>query len=138
MRARWPPKSLATSFKKGSAQALSLVVSHSIDSRLLAGSLAETQRAYPGLHLKLARGDAGEINESLQKGRADFAVAGPLGQAWERLDTWPLFEEKFELVVQRAAPLREGDGHRGGPARQAADPDQLQVRIGGRPGARAR
>jgi DNA-binding transcriptional LysR family regulator len=98
-------KSLATSFKKGSAQALSLAVSHSIDSRLLAGPLAETQRAYPGLHLKLFRGDAAEINESLQKGRADFAIAGPLGQAWERLDAWPLFEERLELVVHEGHPL---------------------------------
>ena len=98
-------KSLATSFKKGSAQALSIAVSHSIDGRLLAGPLAETQRAFPGLHLKLFRGDAGEISESLQKGRVDFAIAGPLGQAWERLDAWPLFEERFELVVNEKHPF---------------------------------
>ena len=98
-------KSLATSFKRGSAQALSIAVSHSIDGRLLAAPLAETQRAFPGLHLKLFRGDAGEINEGLQKGRADFAIAGPLGQAWERLDAWPLFEERFELVVHEKHPF---------------------------------
>jgi DNA-binding transcriptional LysR family regulator len=98
-------KSLATSFRKGSAQALSLAVSHSIDSRLLTGPLAETQRAYPGLHLKLFRAEASEINESLQKGRADFAVAGPLGQAWERLDVWPLFEQRFELVFHERHPF---------------------------------
>jgi DNA-binding transcriptional LysR family regulator len=100
-------KSLATSFKKGATQALSLLVSHSIDGRLLVEPLAETQRAFPGLHLTLLRADAREINESLQKGKADFAIAGPLGQAWERLDAWALFEEKFELVVHEQHPLAE-------------------------------
>jgi len=98
-------KTLASSFKKGAAQALSLAVSHSIAGWLLVGPLAEMQRAFPGLHLTLLRGDAAEINESLQKGRADFAIAGPLGQDWARLDSWPLFEERFELVVHEQHPL---------------------------------
>jgi DNA-binding transcriptional LysR family regulator len=98
-------KTLASSFKKGAAQALSLAVSDSIDGRLVAGALAETQRAFGGLHLTLLRGDAGEVNESLQKGRADFAVAGPLRQLWERLDAWPLFKEKFELVMHEDHPF---------------------------------
>lgn len=98
-------KTLASSFKKGATQALTLHLSHTIDMRLLGEPLAELQRAFPGLHLRVLRGNAFEIGESLQKGQADFAVAGPLGQSWERLDAWPLFEESFELVVHPDHPL---------------------------------
>ena len=94
-------KSLATSFKKGATQALSIALSYGIDMRMLTAPVAELQRAFPGVQLTFVRGNAGEINESLQKGKVDFAIAGPLGQAWDRLDTWPLCEEKFELVTHR-------------------------------------
>jgi DNA-binding transcriptional LysR family regulator len=98
-------KSLATSFKKGEVQSLSLVLSHSVDMRLLVGILGEMQRAFPGLHLRTMRGNAEEISEAMQGGKADLAIAGPLGQVWDRLDTWPLFEEKFELAVHRRHPF---------------------------------
>jgi DNA-binding transcriptional LysR family regulator len=98
-------KSLASSFKKGAAQSLVLALSHTIDMQLLNFPLAETQRALPGLQLTVLRGNAGEIGEMLQKGRSELAIAGPLGQAWERLDAWPLFEEKFELAVHREHPF---------------------------------
>jgi DNA-binding transcriptional LysR family regulator len=98
-------KTLASSFKKGAAQALSIALSHSIDARLLAGPLAEMQRALPGLQLKVERAGAREITEGLKKGGIDFAVAGPIGRDWDRLDAWPLFEEPFELVVHERHPL---------------------------------
>jgi DNA-binding transcriptional LysR family regulator len=98
-------KTLASSFRKGAAQTLSLALSHSIDARLLAGPLGEMQRALPGLQLRLERGDAGEIMEGLKKGGIDFAVAGPIGRDWDRLDAWPLFEEPFALVVHEQHPL---------------------------------
>ena len=34
-----------------------------------------------------------------------MAVAGVLGQAWDRLDAWPLFQEGIELVVNSDHPL---------------------------------
>ena len=101
-------KSLASSFKKGASHSISLALSHSVSLQPLATVLAEMQKALPGLQIKVMRGDAGELSESLQKGRADFAIAGPLGQSWDRLDRWPLFEEKFELVAHLANPIREG------------------------------
>jgi DNA-binding transcriptional LysR family regulator len=98
-------KSLATSLKKGAANPLSLGLSHTIDMRLLTPMLAELQRAVAGLQLRVVRGNAGEIGEALQKGRVEFAVAGPLAQTWDRLEAWPLFDERFELLVHRDHPL---------------------------------
>ncbi|KAB2913975.1 MAG: LysR family transcriptional regulator [Hyphomicrobiaceae bacterium] len=103
-------KSLASSFKQGASQALSLALSHTIEMRLLAGPLAEIQRAFPGMHLTIMRGNAGELCELLQKGSADFAIAGPLGQEWDRLDAWRLFEERFELVTHQDHPFAKDKG----------------------------
>jgi DNA-binding transcriptional LysR family regulator len=102
-------KSLASSLKKGVAQPLSLGLSHTMDMRPLTPVLAELQRAFAGLQLKVVRGNAGEIGEALQKGRTEFAVAGPLGQTWDRLDAWSLFEERFELVVHREHPFANAE-----------------------------
>ena len=98
-------KSLASSLKKGAAQPLPVGLSYSIDMRLLAPVLAELQRAIAGLQLTVLRGNTGEIGDALQKGRVELVVAGQLEQAWDRLNTWPLFEESFELVMHREHPL---------------------------------
>jgi hypothetical protein len=37
--------------------------------------------------------------EFLKRGEVELALAAPLGAVWERLDTWPLFTEPFELIV---------------------------------------
>jgi DNA-binding transcriptional LysR family regulator len=111
-------KSLASSFKRGTTQALSLALSHALDERLLLDPLAELHRAIPGLRLKLRRGDAHAIGEMLRQGEVDFAIGGPLGQDWERLDAWPLFEERFELV---ASPGHALPGRRPIEMRELAD-----------------
>lgn len=100
-------KSLASSLKKGAANPLSLGLSHTIDMRLLTPMLTELQRAVAGLQLKVLRGNADEISAALQKGRVEFAIAGPLGQTWDRLEAWPLFDERFELVIHGDHPLAD-------------------------------
>jgi len=92
-------KSLATSLAKGARQALALVLSQGLDFHVLEAPLRETVRAFPGLELDIVRADPGDINERLAKGKAQFAIAGPLPQSWERLELWPLFAETFVLVV---------------------------------------
>jgi len=53
----------------------------------------------------LRRGSADEVAENLRLGAAELAIAGPLGQMWSRLDTVPLFEERFSLVVSTTHKL---------------------------------
>lgn len=109
-------KLVASSLKKGAAQPLSVALSYTIDMHLLLPALSEMQRAIGGLQLKLLRRGGAELRELLQKGGVELAVAGTIGQAWDRLDAWPLFEEQFELVVQRDHPLANAE---------AIDVDQL-------------
>jgi DNA-binding transcriptional LysR family regulator len=92
-------KSLASSFKAGSSQALLLGLSHTIDMAAVAECLAEMQRTCRNLQFKVMRGTESEIGEHLKKGQAEVAVAGPLEQTWDRLDQHPLYEEKLALTL---------------------------------------
>src|SRR5262249_20323080 len=72
---------------------------------LLSQIIAELFRAYPGMRLKLKRGSPQEIVEILKRGDAELAIAGSLGELWDRLDAWPIFNESVELVLHVEHPL---------------------------------
>ncbi len=92
-------KALAKSVAAGGIAVLPLGVSRTVNVELLMGCLSELYRAFPTLQLKIRRGSAAQIVELLKSGDVEVAIAGPLGQAWDRLDSWPMFTEGFELVV---------------------------------------
>ena len=98
-------KQLATTFKTGKVQPLSIALSLTINVVLIIGYLTELARAYKGLEIRFLRGTASEISEFLKMGEADVAIAGPLGADWGRLDSWPLFSEKLLLAVNANHPL---------------------------------
>jgi DNA-binding transcriptional LysR family regulator len=97
-------RSLASAIKSGEVGTLKLALSRTIDPSLITTHLAELGRLFNRLEVKLLRGTAAEIVERLKSGEAELAIAGDLGDGWERLDRWPLFSEEFGLVV--------GAGHR--------------------------
>ena len=92
-------KSLATRIKKGEVPTLSIAVSRTFDLELILNVLAEMHRAFPGLQLKLRRGTGAEICTLLKNGDVELALGGSLGETWDRLETWPMFSEAFDLVV---------------------------------------
>jgi DNA-binding transcriptional LysR family regulator len=94
-------QSVADIARKGEATPLSLAVENSIDLALVAAALGELARAYPATPLRVSRGTATEIADSLKKGEAELAIAGPLEAAPDRLDRWPLFSEPYTLFVHR-------------------------------------
>jgi DNA-binding transcriptional LysR family regulator len=91
-------KQIATKVKKGEVASLSLAVSRTFDLDLLTSPLAEVQRMFPALQLKIRRSTGSGICELLKSGEVDLAIAGPLGEEWERLDAWPMFSESFDIV----------------------------------------
>lgn len=97
-------KQVASKLRKGEVAALSLVVSRTFDLELLTGPLSEVQRSFPALQLKIRRASGSEICELLKNGEVDLAVAGALGEDWERLDAWPMFTESFD-IVSNADPM---------------------------------
>lgn len=98
-------KSLATSMKSGQIAPLKLGLSRSFPIDPLIRHLSEVLRVFKGTELTFLRGTAAEISEALKKGDVEVAVAGPLGQSWDRLESWPLFTAGFDLVVHASHPL---------------------------------
>lgn len=92
-------KALARAVKTGEAASLAIAVSRALDLNLLMGPLSELHGGFPGLQLKLRRGDGAQISQMLKSGEVEIAVGGPLGETWDRLDAWPMFTESFDLVV---------------------------------------
>jgi DNA-binding transcriptional LysR family regulator len=92
-------KSVATSIRNGEVVPLSLALSHTVGLKPFEPMLQELSRAFPGLRLKLHRGSRSEVVDYLKSGTAEMAIAGPLGEAWSRLDAFPLFEEPCDLAV---------------------------------------
>jgi DNA-binding transcriptional LysR family regulator len=92
-------KSVAESIRRGGVVPLSLALSHTVGLKPFEPILQELSRAFPGLRLKLHRGSRSEVVDYLKSGTAEMAIAGPLGEAWPRLDAFPLFEEPCDLAV---------------------------------------
>jgi DNA-binding transcriptional LysR family regulator len=92
-------KAMAQSLKKGEAAPLSVAVSQSISVAALTRILSELSRVFPGLHLNLLRGSGPEIVAWLKSGEAELAIAGPLGETWERLEAVALYDEPINLFV---------------------------------------
>src|SRR5262252_1835798 len=92
-------RSLASAIKSGEVGTLKLALSHTINLDLLTAHLAELNRLFSRLEIKLLRGTAGEILELLKKGDAELAIAAEIGEEWDRLDRWPLFSEEFGLIL---------------------------------------
>jgi DNA-binding transcriptional LysR family regulator len=92
-------RSLASSFKSGEIGALRIALTHSIDLSLLIPFLDQIKRQFNRLEFRFLRGNSREVGEMLKNGEAELGIAAELDPNWERLDTWPLFTEDFQLVV---------------------------------------
>lgn len=97
-------KALAGSLKGGAVATLTLGVSVNFDLSLLVSALMEMFRRFPGLQFKLRRGQSADIAELLKAGEVDLAISEEL-HGWERLESWPMLTESFDLVVGTDHPL---------------------------------
>jgi DNA-binding transcriptional LysR family regulator len=98
-------KALASALKSGAVAPLSVALSLAVNIGILVPFLTELVRVFPGLELRFARGSGPEVAELLKKGEAEVAIAGSLGESWDRLDAWPLFAEPYQLAVGKRHPL---------------------------------
>src|SRR5262249_6055045 len=100
-------RSLASAIKGGEIGSLRLALSRTVGLDLLMNFFLELTRLFAGLEMRLLRGTAIDVVELLKKGDAELAIAGSIDEAWERLDRWPLFTERFQLLVNRKHPLAQ-------------------------------
>ena len=78
---------------------LRLALSQTIDPSLVMPHVVELGKLFKGLELKLYRGNSEEVLAYLKRGDAELGLGADLGDEWERLDSWPLFTEDFQIVV---------------------------------------
>src|SRR5262249_2599057 len=91
-------RSLASAIQSGEVGTLKLAMSRTVGLELITSQLTELDRLFAHLEVKLLRGSPPEVVELLKSGAAELAIAGDLGDGWERLDRWPLFTEEFGLI----------------------------------------
>jgi DNA-binding transcriptional LysR family regulator len=100
-------RQLASSFKSGEAGALRIALTHSVDLSLLIPHLDQIKRLFNRLEFRFLRGSSREVGEFLKRGEAELGIAAEIGEEWDRLDTWPLFTEGFQLAINKRHPLAE-------------------------------
>jgi DNA-binding transcriptional LysR family regulator len=98
-------KSLAQSMKAGAVAPLAIGLSLAVDITLIISFVTELVRSLPGLELRFMRGTGPEVAELLKKGEIEVALAGSLGETWDRLESWALFTEPYKFVVGVDHPL---------------------------------
>jgi DNA-binding transcriptional LysR family regulator len=76
---------------------------------LLIPFLNQIKRQFNRLEFKFFRGSSREVGEMLKKGDAELGIAAELDDDWDRLDTWPLFTEGFQLVLSKQHQLANRD-----------------------------
>lgn len=92
-------KSLASSLKSGVLAPLPIGISQALNLSILVPHLLELMRTFKGLELRFVRGGPSLLSEQLKMGEVELVVSGPLGEEWDRLETWELFKERYCLVV---------------------------------------
>jgi DNA-binding transcriptional LysR family regulator len=103
-------RALASSFKSGEVGALRIALTHAVDLSLLIPHLDQIKRQFNRLEFRFLRGNSREVAEFLKKGEAELGIAAEIAEDWDRLDTWPLFTEGFEVVVNKGHPLASREG----------------------------
>jgi DNA-binding transcriptional LysR family regulator len=97
----------ASAIKKGAAATLRFAVSETVNPSLFAPHIAELARSFSGLEVAVVRGAGAEIEELLRAGEVELGVSAADCANWDRLDRWPLFDERFELAISNCHPLAD-------------------------------
>ena len=98
-------RELARSVTSRDAAPLPVAISHSVNLDPFMASIAELFRAHPGVQLRLLRGSGAEVLGWLKDGTVELGISGPLPEAWDRLDSWTLFTEGFDVALHASHPL---------------------------------
>jgi DNA-binding transcriptional LysR family regulator len=95
-------KQRADKFNKGEEAALRLGLPSTITATPI---LAEVVRRLPTLEVGISAKAQRHIIEKLLQGELDVAFLVDDGELPERLKTWPLYKERFQIVVAADHPL---------------------------------
>ena len=98
-------RALAALISDGEVGSLKIAVSNSIELGLILSQVSELRKSFSDIELKILRGTGPQLVEYLKAGDAELAIAAAIGAAWDRLDSWKLFDESFDVVLNRGHRL---------------------------------
>jgi DNA-binding transcriptional LysR family regulator len=98
-------RALAALISDGEVGALKIAVSGSIELNLILRHVSELRKSFSDIEFKILRGTGPQLVEYLKTGDAELAIGASIGAAWDRLDSWKLFEESFDIVFSRGHRL---------------------------------
>jgi DNA-binding transcriptional LysR family regulator len=98
-------RALAAMINDGEIGALKLAVSSSIELALILSHVGELLKSFSEIELKILRGTGLQVVDYLKAGDAELAVGTSIAQSWDRLDSWKLFDESFDMVFSRSHRL---------------------------------
>jgi DNA-binding transcriptional LysR family regulator len=91
----------ARSYQKKTNARLKIGLAPSVSAALITELLLELARIIPDLRFDLREADANRLVAMLLDGEINAALVGDAVELPERIDRWPLFEERYVLVLSR-------------------------------------
>jgi DNA-binding transcriptional LysR family regulator len=91
-------KQLAIGYRKQETAAIRLGLLPSTSACLVAGPLSEVARRIPAIELQIKQADQPHLVDDLLHGELDVALLAQDSRLPERLNRWPVFEEKYEVM----------------------------------------
>jgi DNA-binding transcriptional LysR family regulator len=102
-------KALARGVNKAQVAPLALGVASSIESATLDGVLAELAETLSGFELTIHGSSSRELIKMALSGALDLVIVEAPDDAPDRLDSWPLFEQGYRMVVRAIHPMASRD-----------------------------
>ncbi len=99
-------KAEAEIYSRGAVAPLLIGISETVSASLLSRTIGQLRQAVPGLDLALLREPAARVVEQLEGGEISFGILATSDETgWDRIRSWPLFDEEFVLCG-----VETGDG----------------------------
>jgi DNA-binding transcriptional LysR family regulator len=98
-------RALAEAFKRGDVAVLRLGLSNAVSSHLFTEVFNGVRGSVPNFELAVEGGPESQLREAMLKGNSDLVVLTEDGTTAERIRTWPLFNENFQMIVAASHSL---------------------------------
>jgi LysR family transcriptional regulator, hydrogen peroxide-inducible genes activator len=96
---------LAEAFKRGDVAVLRLGLSNAVSSHLFTEIFNGVRSRVPNFALAVDGGSETDLRDAMLKGNSDLVVQAEDGATPERIKTWPLFTENFQIIAPAAHRL---------------------------------
>jgi DNA-binding transcriptional LysR family regulator len=95
----------AQSYQKRTIAPLKIGLVPTVSAALLMEPLSEVIRVIPNLRVDMHEAGAEKLVAMLLDGEINTALVGDVLELPERIDRWPLFEERYVLVLDKRQPM---------------------------------